>query len=98
MVRTAALALACMAGLAPAAAQTLCSGRGALSSHLEERYAEQPRATGLEARGILLEVSVSPHGTWTIVATTPMGVSCIRAAGEGWTRVSAHEGVEPPKF
>lgn len=98
MTKIAALALACVAGIAPAAAQDLCLGRSALSSHLEEHYSEQPAATGLEARGTMVEVFVSPHGTWTIVATTPKGVSCIRAAGKGWTRISVRSSGEPPPW
>ena len=98
MHKIAALALACLVGLAPAAAQDFCLGRGALASHLEKRYAEQPIAIGIETRGMLLEVFVSPLGTWTIVATTPKGVSCIRAVGDGWTRVSGSEGARPPMF
>ena len=98
MYKTAALALTFLVALAPAAAQGLCSGRGALASHLKERYDEHPAALGIEARGLLFEVFVSKHGTWTIVATTPKGVSCIRAAGRGWTRISVSEGAEPPRF
>ncbi|MFQ6017937.1 MAG: hypothetical protein ACE5KF_07050 [Kiloniellaceae bacterium] len=52
---------------------------------LAERYGEAPIAAGVTARGALLEVLATEDGaTWTIIVTTPQGLSCVRAAGEGW--------------
>jgi hypothetical protein len=45
---------------------------------------------GLSVRGHLVEVFVSPKGSWTIVLSEPDGQSCFADAGDAWgTVVSA---------
>ena len=42
-------------------------------------------AVGVTNKGALVEVLTSADGgTWTIIVTTPQGMSCLVAAGEGW--------------
>jgi hypothetical protein len=42
-------------------------------------------AFGLQSNGNLLQVySSEEKGTWTVVSTTPTGMSCIVAAGKRW--------------
>jgi len=96
MSKTVVLAVFCLlavvhAGAPSATAQEVCLRHGALTNHLEKAFAEQTASSGLGARGMLSEVFVSPRGTWTVVATTPSGVSCIRAAGNSWVSVSGRE-------
>ena len=97
-MRIGTLVLVSLFAIAPAAAQSVCLSHAALTNHLEKAYAEQSASTGLGARGQLFEVFVSESGTWTIVATTPGGVSCIRAAGKSWIRVATRERVVQPGF
>jgi hypothetical protein len=87
-------ALGCMLGLvAPASAQAppqtmltpACHSHADLAEMLNQKYAEQPSAVGLQANGHLVEVFVANDGTsWTIVVTRPDGWSCIVAVGEHW--------------
>lgn len=71
----------------PAAAQgvpTACAKRDALLSQLANRYGEVPVAIGV-ADGRLVELLTAKDGiTWTIILTTPQGVSCLIASGDGW--------------
>ena len=39
---------------------------------------------GLTANGGLLEVVASKDGSWTIIVTTPNGMSCGVASGMSW--------------
>jgi hypothetical protein len=44
-------------------------------------------ALGVTANGGLLEVLTAKDGsTWTIILSTPQGLTCMTAAGEGWRR------------
>ncbi len=57
-----------------------------LEALLNQRYGETPVAQGLAQNGWLTEVYASPDGaTWTIVVTTPQGLSQIRSAGSHWS-------------
>jgi hypothetical protein len=66
--------------LAPA-----CHSHADPTKMLNQKFAEQPSALGVQANGHLVEVFVSNQGTsWTIVVTRPDGWSCIVAVGEHW--------------
>ena len=71
----------------PAAAQgrpSLCTARDALIAQLESKYGEVPVAIGV-ADGALVELLTAKDGiTWTIILTSPKGVSCLVASGDGW--------------
>ncbi len=62
----------------------ICMSRDNLVTYLSERHSESPRALGLVADRGLMEVYVSPQGTWTIAMTTAQGVACILAVGDTW--------------
>ncbi len=63
----------------------LCGLRSTVVENLAERYQELPVAIGVTSGGGLVEVLSSSDGeTWTIIVSTPNGVSCLIAAGEGW--------------
>jgi hypothetical protein len=72
-----------------AEAQTLpgsaCHNAMEIAKQLGAKYDEAPVAFGLQSNGNLLQVwSSAANGTWTIVSTTPAGISCIVAAGKRW--------------
>ena len=73
---------------APASAQGIsyCGLRAGVVAGLERRHQEVQTALGLTAKGNLIEVFASPSGSWTIIRTSPRGVSCIMAAGSRWTQ------------
>ncbi len=62
-----------------------CASRDALVSRLESQYSEQLTARGLQSANTLMEVFASNEsGTFTVLLTNAMGVSCIVAAGTDW--------------
>lgn len=78
---------------APAFAQMVCGGHADLLKHLADRYGERPHSIAFTDQGNLVEVVVSPKGTWTILVTAPGRPSCIVATGKEWETVA--ETVEP---
>ena len=87
----AALALLAVGALAlrpdPAFAQgapAICKERDILVSQLSQKYGEVPVAIGV-ADGALIELLTARDGmTWTIILTSPKGMSCLVASGDGW--------------
>ncbi len=52
---------------------------------MDRKYQEAPIGAGVTNSGGLVEVLTTSDGsTWTIIVTTPQGVSCLVATGEGW--------------
>ena len=39
---------------------------------------------GLARNGTVIEVFTSVEGTWTIIMTQPVGISCLVASGNYW--------------
>lgn len=71
------------AAAAPSPSQ--CNDRKQVIDLLAQKYKESPVAAGVTNNGGLVEVLTDGKGgTWTIIVTTPQGVSCLVAAGEGW--------------
>ena len=63
---------------------------------LLSQYKETPTYAGLSNRGWLVEVWTAPDGeTWSIISTSPHGVSCIQDAGEDWQDVPQVEPGQP---
>jgi len=71
----------------PALAQgapATCKARDSLLTLLEQKYGEVPVAIGV-ADGALVELLTAKDGmTWTIILTSPKGMSCLVASGDGW--------------
>ncbi len=74
-------------------APATCGARDGVLSQLESKYGEVPVAVGVTGGagggagggGALIEVLTAKDGmTWTIILTTPQGLSCLVASGEGW--------------
>ena len=70
--------------------QTVCGTRAKFLDHLAKTYKEAPTSLGVTGSGQVVEVLTSATGSWTIIATSPNGRSCVVAAGEAWERL------EPP--
>lgn len=66
----------------------LCDARTSILMTLNGRFDEQPSARGLASNGAVLEVLSSQDGTWTIIVTTPDGLSCMMASGKYWQEVA----------
>lgn len=70
---------------APAvAAQAVCGSHQSVSEKLKKSYTETPVSMGVTTTGGIIEVFVSPEGSWTLVVTQPNGMSCLIAAGQDW--------------
>lgn len=85
MLKTLALATGLALIATSAMAQPQCNERDDVLKLLSKKYKEAPIAAGVTNSGGLVEVlSDAKGGTWTIIVTTPQGMSCLVAAGEGW--------------
>ena len=70
---------------APASAQTACADRAAIVKRLAEKYGESVQGLGIHNNNGVIEIYVSEEtGTWTILITTPNGMTCLMAAGQSW--------------
>jgi hypothetical protein len=75
----------------PAAAQThmVCGPHAEIVAQLEDQYGERQVGIGVSKFGVLIEIFVSPAGTFTILKTAPNGPTCLDHAGDGW-EVAGH--------
>ncbi len=71
------------------AAPATCGQRADVLARLARQFNEVPAAIGLDNSGSLIEVLTTDDGaTWSIVITTPRGVSCVVATGESWQELT----------
>lgn len=82
---------------AEAAQEPACDQRQRVIGHLAQKYKEATVAVGVTNGGGLVEVLSSGDGqTWTIIVSSPNGVTCLLATGEGWRPIQAdHVKLEP---
>ncbi len=74
-----------MAGPPVAQAQMVCGTRDVVVGKLDKIYGEVRRGGGLAGPTAIIEIWVSEAtGTWTILKTTPNGLTCIMAVGDNW--------------
>ena len=76
-----------MAAIGPleSQAQMACGTRDSVVAKLGENYGEVRRGGGLAGPTAIFEIWASEAtGTWTILKTTPNGLACIMAVGDGW--------------
>ena len=74
----------------PAHAQMACGTRDSVVAKLGEKYGEVWRGAGLSGPTAIFEIWASDAwpGTWTILLTTPNGLTCVMAEGDGWHDVA----------
>lgn len=78
--------LACILYAPMAWGGPLCMDREDAIAALARQYDEHLVAIGIANTGALVERLESAGGkTWTLIATTPDGRSCLIAAGDSWT-------------
>ena len=79
------ISAAVLSAAAPASARSICAPHAKMVELLNEQFSEQPTAIGIAGNGQLLEVFTAGDGsTWTIVMTSPKGVSCVVSEGRNW--------------
>ncbi len=73
---------------ATAQGQPQCGPRAAVVAQLAQKYAETRRSIGVAANNTVMEVyAAADTGTWTITVTTPQGMTCLVASGQGFEAV-----------
>jgi predicted methyltransferase len=63
-----------------------CSRRDDLIKVLNSKYSEELSGFGVSGQRNIVEVFVSESGSWTILLSNTIGISCIIAAGQSWER------------
>ncbi len=85
MWKTLVLGAAFVLASSSAFAAPQCNSRGKVLELLSKKYSEAPVAVGVTNNGGLFEViSTGDGNTWSMIITSPQGMSCLVAAGEGW--------------
>jgi hypothetical protein len=71
-------------GETPDPAQRSCMSHDGADDKLRSEYGEKILGHGVSKDGTLVEVFLAPTGTFTVIKTTPSGLSCVVDFGEGW--------------
>jgi hypothetical protein len=71
-------------GETPGAQQRSCMPHDGADDKLRMEYGEKVLGHGVSKDGTLVEVFLAPSGTFTVIKTTPAGLSCVVDFGEGW--------------
>jgi hypothetical protein len=61
-----------------------CMPREGADDKLRTEYGEKVLGHGVSSDGTLVEIFLAPSGTFTVIKTTPAGLSCVVDFGEGW--------------
>jgi hypothetical protein len=72
---------------APVQAAAPCGANDAIANSLTNKYKEARRIMGVVNAKAVMEIFMSPQGTWTVVVTDTNGTACIIAAGQDWQEV-----------
>ena len=81
------LTAASLFGLAGEAAAMQCANHDSMAKTLTGKFKETRRAMGVVNSTAVMEVFMSPQGTWTVVVTDTRGIACIAASGDEWQDV-----------
>jgi hypothetical protein len=84
---TALLACLLFAGLAtPAWGQQPCGPRDEVVKYLEDEHKEVLHFRALMDNGPIMEIYISPEGSYTVLVSPPdASMACVAASGKGWT-------------
>ena len=66
------------------AQQRSCMSHDGADDKLRQEYGEKVLGHGVSKDGTLVEIFLAPTGTFTVIKTTPAGLSCVVDFGEGW--------------
>ena len=61
-----------------------CGDRAKITKFLAQKHKEVPRAMAITGGNSVMEIYLSPAGSWTALVTDVTGKTCIVASGEGW--------------
>lgn len=71
-----------------------CAPRADIVAGLASRYDERQVGVGLGPNGNLIEVWASAGGSFTILVSSPSGLSCMASSGHGYTTRPVEPGGE----
>ena len=93
-IRLGLAACACLAVLAASPAVTSvpaeaaqCGRADQIVSYLSKKYKEQVKGMGVVGSKGFMQLFVAESGTWTVLLTSPEGISCIVAAGDNFETI-----------
>lgn len=72
--------------------RTNCAPRDSALRQLADRWGESRRSVMLAQDDRLFEVFAADSGTWTILRTTPEGLSCVVASGTAYEGLAVRTG------
>ena len=75
------------------AAQHTCMSHEGADRQLRAHFGEKVLGRGVSSDGTLMEIFMSPKGTFTVIKTTPSGMSCVVDFGDGWQTLNQLEAV-----
>ena len=84
---TVVLTAASLFGLAGEAAAMQCANHDSMAKALTGKFKEARHAMGVVNSKTVMEIFMSPQGTWTVLVTDTSGMACIAASGEDWQDV-----------
>jgi hypothetical protein len=73
--------------VSPSNAASPCGRHEEITKVLTSKYQETRRILGVINTRNVMEIFLSPQGTWTVLLTDTNGMSCITASGEAWQEV-----------
>jgi hypothetical protein len=80
-------AAALFSSVGDASAATPCGSHDAVAKTLTTKFKEARRIMGVVNAKAVMEIFMSPQGTWTVVVTDTRGMACIIATGQDWQEV-----------
>ena len=73
-------------------AEVNCAPRDEMTQRLSHQYGARLAGQGIRNLEMVMEVSTTPRGDWTLVQSYTDGRSCIVAMGESWEMASPPQG------
>lgn len=77
----------------PAAQAQNCMPHNGANDKLRAQFGEKVLGRGVSGDGTLVEIFLSPSGSFTVIKTTPKGMSCVVDFGEGWQTLNQLESI-----
>ena len=72
-----------------ASAAMSCGKHDVVAKALTTNYHETRHILGVVNAQMVMEIFISPKGTWTVLVTDTSGNTCITASGEEWQELPA---------
>jgi len=73
--------------------QHTCMPHAKADQQLRAHFGEKVLGRGISSDGTLIEIFMSPKRTFTVIKTTPSGMSCVVDFGDGWQTLNQLEAV-----